>query len=112
MITKGNDTKVQNEVIAQTITDESAKRLRLARLFQKQEIKENFKFEDGVVVLVTGGKHTGELGKIQEVIVDESSKPNTAIIEKANGDSFLTLKEYAFVIGKDEPAIDLLEVNQ
>ena len=41
MITKGNDTKVQNEVIAQTITDESAKRLRLAKLFPKQEIKEN-----------------------------------------------------------------------
>lgn len=41
MITKGNDTKVQNEVIAQTITDESAKRLRLARIFPKQEIKEN-----------------------------------------------------------------------
>lgn len=40
MITKGNDT-VQNEVITQTITDESAKRLRLARLFPKQEIKEN-----------------------------------------------------------------------
>lgn len=39
MITKGNDTKVQNEVITQTITDESAKRLRLARLFPKQEIK-------------------------------------------------------------------------
>lgn len=41
MITKGNDTKVQNEVIAQTITGETAKRLKLARLFPKQEIKEN-----------------------------------------------------------------------
>lgn len=41
MIAKGNDTKVQNEVIAQTITDETAKRLKLARLFPKQEIKEN-----------------------------------------------------------------------
>ena len=41
MFTKGNDTKVQNEVIAQTITDETAKRLKLARLFPKQEIKEN-----------------------------------------------------------------------
>ena len=41
MITKGNDTKVQNEVIAQTITDETSKRLKLARLFPKQEIKEN-----------------------------------------------------------------------
>ena len=78
----------------------------------EQEIKENFKFDEGVVVLVTGGKHTGELGKIKEVIVDESSKPNTVVIEKANDDTFLTLKEYAFVIGQDEPAIDLLEVNQ
>lgn len=41
MIAKGNDTKVQNEVIAQTITNETAKRLKLARLFPKQEIKEN-----------------------------------------------------------------------
>ena len=41
MIAKGNNTKVQNEVIAQTITDETAKRLKLARLFPKQEIKEN-----------------------------------------------------------------------
>lgn len=41
MITKGNDTKVQNEVITQTIPDETAKRLKLARLFPKQEIKEN-----------------------------------------------------------------------
>ena len=41
MITKGNNTQVQNEVIAQTITDETAKRLKLARLFPKQEIKEN-----------------------------------------------------------------------
>ena len=41
MLTKGNDTKVQNEVIAQTITDETAKRLKLARLFPKQEIQEN-----------------------------------------------------------------------
>ena len=41
MITKGIDTKVQNEVIAQTITDETAKRLKLAKLFPKQEIKEN-----------------------------------------------------------------------
>ena len=32
---------MQNEVIAQTITDETAKRLKLARLFPKQEIKEN-----------------------------------------------------------------------
>ena len=78
----------------------------------KEQIKDTYKFEEGATILVTGGKHTGEIGKIQEIIVDESSKPNTVLIEKANNDTFLTLKDYAFVIGRDEPVIDLLEVNQ
>ena len=55
MITKGNNTKVQNEVIAQTITDETAKRLKLARLFPKQEIKENsdyYTYLDKILILM------------------------------------------------------------
>lgn len=78
----------------------------------EQEIKDTFKFGEGATVLVTGGKHIGEVGKIKEIIIDESSKPNTVIIEKENKDTFLTLKDYAFVIGKDKSSIDLLEVNQ
>lgn len=78
----------------------------------EQEIKDTFKFGEGATVLVTGGKHIGEVGKIKEIIIDESSKPNTVIIEKENKDTFLTLKDYAFVIGKDKSAITLLEVNQ
>ena len=78
----------------------------------EQDINENYKFEDGAVVFVTGGKHIGEIGKVKEVIVNESSKPNTITIEKANKDTFLTLEKYAFVIGGDEPIIDLMEVNQ
>ncbi|MDO5849601.1 MAG: 30S ribosomal protein S4e [Methanobacteriaceae archaeon] len=78
----------------------------------EQEINATYKFEEGAVVLVIGGKHTGEIGKVKEINVNESSKPNTVIIEKANNDTFLTLKEYAFVIGADEPVISLMEVNQ
>ncbi len=78
----------------------------------EQNVNETYKFDTGAVVFVTGGKHIGEIGKVQEVIVDESSKPNTIIIEKEGKDTFLTLKEYAFVIGVDEPVIDLMEVNQ
>ena len=44
MITKGNYAKVQNEVIAQTITDETTKILKLAKLFPKQELKENYDY--------------------------------------------------------------------
>ena len=36
MITKGNDTKVQNEVIAQTITDETAK-----NIYKTNEVMKN-----------------------------------------------------------------------
>ena len=68
--------------------------------------------KEGACVLITGGKHTGELGTVSEIIVNESSNPNTIIIENSAKDEFLTLKDYAFVVGDNEPAISLLEVNK
>lgn len=78
----------------------------------EQEIKESLALEVGATVLVTGGKHTGELGKVSEIIINESTNPNTIVIENSAKDNFLTLKDYAFVVGTDSPIIDLLEVNQ
>ena len=40
MITKGNDAKVQNEVMAQIVADTSAKWMKFTRLLPKQEIEE------------------------------------------------------------------------
>lgn len=76
------------------------------------QIEDIFKFEEGASVLVTGGKHTGEIGIISEININPSSNPNTIIIENRKKDTFLTLKDYAFVIGKDSPSISLLEVNR
>ena len=76
------------------------------------EINEVFELKEGACVLITGGKHTGELGTVSEIIVNESSNPNTIIIENSAKDEFLTLKDYAFVVGEDAPAISLLEVNK
>jgi small subunit ribosomal protein S4e len=72
-----------------------------------QEINDTFKFEVGAIVLVTGGKHIGEIGNISEININNSSNPNTVLIETNKKDTFITLKDYAFVIGKDEPAISL-----
>ena len=72
-----------------------------------QEITENFKFEEGALVLITGGKHIGEIGKINEIIINKSSNPNTVLVENNKKENFLTLKDYAFVIGKEKPAISL-----
>lgn len=78
----------------------------------EQDIKESLPLKVGATVLVTGGKHTGELGKVSEIIINKSSNPNTIVIENSAKDEFLTLKDYAFVVGTDSPIIDLLEVNQ
>jgi small subunit ribosomal protein S4e len=72
-----------------------------------QEITDNFKFEEGALVLITGGKHIGEIGTINEININKSSNPNTVIVENSKKENFLTLKDYAFVIGKDKPAISL-----
>jgi len=78
----------------------------------EQEIIEVYPLEIGATVLVTGGKHTGELGTVSEIIENKSSNPNTIIIENSAKDEFLTLKDYAFVVGTDVAAISLLEVNK
>lgn len=56
---------------------------------------------------MTGGRHTGEIGKIKKINITRSSMPNTAVIETGAGKTFLTLKDYVFVIGKDESVISL-----
>ena len=76
------------------------------------EISEVYPLDVGATVLVTGGKHTGELGTVSEIIENKSSNPNTIIIENSAKDEFLTLKDYAFVVGSDAPSISLLEVNK
>lgn len=73
----------------------------------EQEIKDTFKFKEGSYVLVTGGKHTGESGKIIEINISKSSRPNTVVIETDKKDTFQTLKDYVFVVGNDEPCMDL-----
>ena len=72
----------------------------------EQEIKDNIKFEDGTIGLITGGKHIGEKGTVKEINITLSSMPNTVLIETKEK-SFQTLKDYVFVLGKDKPVITL-----
>jgi small subunit ribosomal protein S4e len=73
----------------------------------EQKISDSIKFEVGSLALITAGKHTGELGKIDEINITQSSKSNTVLIETEEG-SFLTLAKYVFVVGTDKPVISLL----
>ena len=73
----------------------------------EQEIGEVYPLQEGATVLVTGGKHTGELGTVTEIIENKSSNPNTIIIENSSKDDFLTLKDYAFVVRIEKATVSI-----
>jgi len=71
----------------------------------EKEIEEKIGFEVGNLAMVVGGKHSGQTGKIKEIITVKSSQPNRVII---SGDrEFETIKDYVYMIGKDQPVIKL-----
>ncbi len=70
-----------------------------------KNIENRIGFEVGNIAMVIGGKHTGQTGKIKEIITVKSSQPNRVII---TGDrEFETIKDYVYMIGKDQPVIKL-----
>lgn len=72
-----------------------------------QNIISVYKFKEGNMALVTGGKHIGEIAKISSHEIVRSSKPNLVHLEGG----ISTIEEYVFVIGEDTPAIDVPEVG-
>ncbi|RLI86722.1 MAG: 30S ribosomal protein S4e [Archaeoglobales archaeon] len=66
-------------------------------------------FEVGALVMITGGTHAGEIGKIKEYKVVRSSSPNLVTVD-VGGRDITTIVDYVFVVGKKEdkkPVIDL-----
>ena len=67
-----------------------------------QKIKEVLKLEKGNLAYLTGGKHVGEVGTIEDLKQDK-------LIYKRGKKLFETSLNFAFVIGKKEPVISLSE---
>ena len=65
-----------------------------------QKIKQTIKLEKGSLVYLTGGKHIGEIGVIEEF-------KDNIIVYKRNNQKHETLKKYALVVGKNKPLISL-----
>ncbi|WP_297436781.1 30S ribosomal protein S4e [Thermococcus sp.] len=72
-----------------------------------REVIEVIPFEVGVYVFVTQGKNVARRGKVTEVRRFPMGWPDVVTIEDENGELFDTLKEYAFVVGKEKPEISL-----
>jgi small subunit ribosomal protein S4e len=68
-----------------------------------QKITDTLKFEKGALAILIGGKHAGAVAKLEEI---SGAK---IIIKGAKNQRFETAREYAFVVGKDKPALDSIK---
>jgi small subunit ribosomal protein S4e len=74
-----------------------------------QAIAEHFPREAGNPAYVTGGTHIGEIATVRDHTIVRSSSPNLITLEAET--EFDTVEDYVFVLGEDEPAIDIPEVE-
>ncbi|AIY91254.1 30S ribosomal protein S4e [Geoglobus acetivorans] len=75
----------------------------------EKEILQHLKFEEGALVVVTGGTHAGELARLKSYKVVRGSAPNLVTIE-IGGSEYTTVEQYIFVVGSkddEKPVIDL-----
>lgn len=66
----------------------------------EKKIKKHLKLEKGAMVLLTAGKHIGEVGVIESISQYDGMRKSSVIL-KSKDASFETLKEYCYVIDKD-----------
>lgn len=74
-----------------------------------QEIADHYPRDEGAPVYVTGGTHIGQTATLQGHRTVRASAPN--LIRLENETEFQTIEDYVFVIGEDEPTIELPEVG-
>lgn len=71
-------------------------------------IVDHFPFAEGNVAMIVGGKHSGKVGRIVEVVKTASSVPNRVILmDDAAGEKFETIDEYIFMVGRSAIAPEL-----
>ena len=76
----------------------------LVELIKKSfKIKDHIKLTKDSLMFLTGGKHIGETGKVQDIA------GGRIIYKTEKGDVVETLKKYAFPVGKDKPLIKITE---
>ncbi|QLH75343.1 MAG: 30S ribosomal protein S4e [Methanomassiliicoccales archaeon] len=72
-----------------------------------QKILDTYRLAKGNVAFIISGSHVGELGVIDEYIIERSSAPNLVKMK----DGILTIKENVFVVGNKVPEVILPEAS-
>jgi len=73
------------------------------------EILDLLKLDEGVLALVTNGKNVGRWGSVLKIDRSGNRLPDLVTIVEKDGEQVLTIEDYTFTIGVDEPVISMLE---
>jgi small subunit ribosomal protein S4e len=70
------------------------------------KILDHFPFAVGNMAMVTGGKHSGKIARIADIVKTSGSVPNKVILkDEATGATFDTITPYIYMVGTKTPAI-------
>jgi len=75
-------------------------------VFSKGKLKEKIDFKEGNFVYITGGKQIGKSGILKKIEKTRGLQPKKIIFNDGKKD-FETLKDYAYIVGKNKPIITL-----
>jgi small subunit ribosomal protein S4e len=77
------------------------------------KIVEHFPFAVGNMAMIIGGKHSGNVARIVDIIKMPGSVPNKIILEdEATRTKFDTITPYIYMVGKQTPAITTWGIEQ
>jgi small subunit ribosomal protein S4e len=77
------------------------------------KIIDHFPFVVGNMAMVTGGRHSGKVARIIEIVKTHGSVPNKIILmDEATGTRFETISPYIYMVGKQTPAITTWGIEQ
>jgi len=75
---------------------------------ERFRIVDHFPIEEGNVAMVVGGKHSGKVARIVEIVRTASSVPNRVIlVDDSTDERFETIEEYIFMVGRTAIAPEL-----
>jgi small subunit ribosomal protein S4e len=77
------------------------------------KIIDHFPFAVGNMAMVTGGRHSGKVARIVEIIKTHGSVPNKIILrDEITGTRFETISPFIYMVGKQTPAIATWGIEQ
>ncbi len=72
-------------------------------------ILQHFPYRAGNKAMVTWGKHSAQIGEIEEIRVIRSPEPNVVRLKPLDGgESFETIEDYLFVVGEKEIEVPVM----